>query len=71
MTPKQTREHLQLTKTEISDILDVHYNTWGKWESGERRINAGADSALKILVWLYDNYLATFNELTKQSPERV
>ena len=61
-TPKQKRLHLSLSSENISRALRVHPNTWGKWERGERKMNAGAATCLDLMIWLHDEHRSIYEE---------
>jgi DNA-binding transcriptional regulator YiaG len=71
MDPKKLimwREYFGLTIAQMSRAMGVHRNTYTKWESGERTINAAAARLVETMGWLADvgwlsNYLDRFAKL--------
>ena len=52
ITPKAARESLGLSRSEMAEVMGVYYNTWGKWERGERAPDSAAVRLMQILEWL-------------------
>ena len=52
MEPKEVREALGLSVTEMARVCGIHYMTWSKWEKGEQRPPAIARRLFDVLLWL-------------------
>lgn len=48
---------LDVTITELADLLDIPYRTVYKWETGEREPPAAAVTAVKLLMFVEENNL--------------
>jgi len=47
---KSARKKLGYTQKQIAEALDIHPNTWAKWERGEHKIPAIGATAVRLLV---------------------
>lgn len=58
MNIKDIREtEFKLNIADMSRLLNVHRDTYGKWERGERQPSAATVELIKILRWLNTNGL--------------
>jgi len=53
MEPKEVREALGLSVTEMARVCGIHYMTWSKWEQGHQRPPAIARRMFDVLLWLH------------------
>ena len=53
MEPKEVREALGLSVTEMARICGIHYMTWAKWEKGKQSPPAIARRMFDLLLWLH------------------
>lgn len=51
-SPKEARETLGLTQTQMAAAMGVHRNLWLKWEREEQRITAAPARLIEVLLWL-------------------
>jgi len=55
MSPAKIREKLGISIEEMADLLEVHRETWAKWETSKRKPNAAARTLMRVFVWMKDN----------------
>lgn len=52
MTPTETRQKLGLSREAMAAAMGVHYETWAKWERGQRQPDKAAVKLMQWLCWL-------------------
>ncbi len=52
MTPLEARQELGLSIAEMARTLNIHRDTWGKWEREVQKPPAIAITAMRMLVFL-------------------
>jgi len=67
INPKQARQTLGLSQTDMAKAMGVSRSTWLHWERQERDMNAAASRLLMTLLWLQsinriDIYLNFFSD---------
>jgi len=53
--PIEVRQKLGLSIAEMAQSMDLHRQTWTKWERGERQPDRAARRLMALLCWLHDN----------------
>jgi DNA-binding transcriptional regulator YiaG len=54
MQPAEARHKLGLSIAEMAQLMNVHRETWAKWERGERTPNEAAQTLMRVFSWMHD-----------------
>lgn len=53
LSPADTRTLLGLSIADMAVLMNVHRETWAKWENGTRNPNEAAKTLMSVFVWLH------------------
>jgi DNA-binding transcriptional regulator YiaG len=54
MTTIEARRKLGLSIAEMAQLMNVHRETWAKWENGTRAPNEAAQTLMRVFVWMHE-----------------
>jgi DNA-binding transcriptional regulator YiaG len=66
MTPAEARQNLGLSREEMAAAMGVHYETWAKWERGQRQPDRAAVRLMEMMCWLHEHRAPTLAQWLRE-----